>query len=212
MSQYIITPQLKECIANIDNIDPVVIELLTKPYISKGNLINIYKAYQPTTNLLQLLSKTSLYIPNKNPVEENIIKTPEFIKSMELLRLKAKEEEYQRLVNPSPEYSTLYEQDLSNKEYISPARAHKELKSQLTTIVNIFVSVASVVYAIWYWTKSSWNLPDSYRVLLCIFFGLLILVAEVVVYMGYLNKIEEARIRERKKPEVKKIIKSVKLA
>ena len=63
----------------------------------------------------------------------------------------------------------------------------------------------SVAYAIWYWTETSWGLPLSYRVLLSVFFGILVLVAEVVVYMGYLNKIEDARTRERKKKEVKKL-------
>lgn len=60
-------------------------------------------------------------------------------------------------------------------------------------------------------TASSWRLRDSYRVLLTVFFGLLVLVAEVVVYMGYLNKIEEARQKEYKKTEVKKVIKSYNL-
>ena len=35
---------------------------------------------------------------------------------------------------------------------------------------------------------------------------MVVLVAEVVVYMGYLNRIEEAKIRERKKKEVKKVV------
>ena len=43
------------------------------------------------------------------------------------------------------------------------------------------------------------------------FFGLLVLVAEVVVYMGYINKIEDARDKERKKKEVKKVVRSINL-
>ena len=62
-----------------------------------------------------------------------------------------------------------------------------------------FISVGSVSYAIWYWTETSWGLPVSYRALLSVFFGLLVLVAEVVVYMGYINKIEDARDKERKR-------------
>lgn len=73
---------------------------------------------------------------------------------------------------------------------------------------NIFVSVASVVYAIWYWTDSSWGIRDSYRILICLFFGILILVAEVVVYLGYLRRVEEAKVKERNKKEVKKVIRS----
>lgn len=128
---------------------------------------------------------------------------------MEKLRLQEKENEYQRLVNPAPQYSTLYENSAAPD--ITPAMASKELKNQITTIVNILISVASVAYAIWYWTESSWKLPDSYRILLCLFFALLVLVAEVVVYLGYLNKIEEARKTERSKKEVKKVIRTVEL-
>lgn len=123
---------------------------------------------------------------------------------MEKLRLKAKEEEYQRLIRPSEQFTTLY--DNHDQETLTPAAASKELKNQVTTIVNVLISVGSVVYAVWYWTDSSMKMKDSWRVLLCLFSGVLVLVAEVVVYMGYLNRIEEAKIRERKKKEVKKVV------
>lgn len=157
--------------------------------------------------MLELIKTTKLVIPNKNIMNVAIPKSKQFLKSMEVLRLRAKEEEYQRLVRPSP-HQTLYEEKF-DAEHLSPAQAAKEVKSHITTIFNILISVASVVYAIWYWTSTSWAIRDSYRVLLCLFFGLLVLIAEVVVYMGYLNKIEDAKIRERNKKEVKKVIRTV---
>lgn len=128
---------------------------------------------------------------------------------MELLRLKAQEEEYQKLVDSSPDVGPLLYEQSRLEKHLTPAQMHKEVKSQITTIFNIAISVGSVVYAIWYWTESSMRLKDSYRVLMCIFFGLLVLVAEVVVYLGYLNKIEVARAKESQQKEVKKFIKSV---
>lgn len=129
---------------------------------------------------------------------------------MEKLRLQAREDDYQRLVQKSQrDPFKLYEQKVDDDW--NPARAHKEVRSHITTIFNIFISVVSVVYAVWYWTSSSVRMKDSYRVLLCLFAGILILVAEVVVYLGYLNKIEDARVRERSKKEVKKVIQTIKL-
>ncbi|KAK6455460.1 endoplasmic reticulum-based factor for assembly of V-ATPase-domain-containing protein [Scheffersomyces xylosifermentans] len=208
MTQYKITPQLESILKastlNQDTKDRV----LAKKYISHTDLINFYKIHKPTATFIDLVKLTSMHIPNKNEKLEDYPKSKHFIKSMEKLRLQEKEKEYRRLVNPNPEYSTLYEESYEDVP-ITPAQAHKELKAQMTTIVNILISVASVVYAIWYWTASSWGLQDSYRILLCIFFGLLVLVAEVVVYMGYLNKVEQARITERKKKEVKKVVRQL---
>ncbi|EAZ63142.2 vacuolar H+-ATPase assembly protein [Scheffersomyces stipitis CBS 6054] len=209
MTRYTLTPKLEQLIAASSLSKEIKESVLSKTDISHVDLINFYKAFKPTDSLLELLKLTSLQIPNKNEKLSDKPKSREFVKSMEKLRLQEKENEYQRLVNPAPQYSTLYENSAAPD--ITPAMASKELKNQITTIVNILISVASVAYAIWYWTESSWKLPDSYRILLCLFFALLVLVAEVVVYLGYLNKIEEARKTERSKKEVKKVIRTVEL-
>ncbi|SGZ54950.1 CIC11C00000000890 [Sungouiella intermedia] len=208
MLNFDVTPELKALISGSELSEQEKHELLKEKTVSHGNLKNFYMRCKPTLSLLKLLNTTKINVPNKNQKNSDIPKTEEFLKSMELLRLKANEEEYRNLVKPKQEYTTLYEVDDDN---FSPSQAHKETKSHITTIFNIFISVASVVYAIWYWTDSSWKIKDSYRVLLCLFFGLLILVAEVVVYMSYLNKIDEAKIKERNKKEVKKVIRTVNL-
>lgn len=207
MTLFELTNRLKKTIAE-SLLDPSAKKkLILLEYISHRELINFYQACHPTPSLLSLIRQTKLHIPLYETYKQP--KTKEFLQMMERLRLEEQESEYKKLINPAPEHTTLY--DTTNQEYVSPAQAHKELKNQLTTIVNVFISVGSVSYAVWYWTASSWGLRDSYRVLLTVFFGLLVLVAEVVVYMGYLNKIEEARQKEYKKTEVKKVIKSYNL-
>ncbi|KAG7194052.1 Vacuolar ATPase assembly integral membrane protein [Scheffersomyces spartinae] len=205
MLKYELTSKLRDLIKelglNPDQIDNV----LSKEYITQENLVRFYRARRPTKSLLQLISLTKLVVDKNEPEKQP--KSKEFLKSIELLRLKAKEAEYQALVNPAPQFKTLYE--TNSKDKSTAAQAVKETKSHVTTIFNVLVSVASVVYAIWYWTDSSWKLSNAYRVLLCLFFGMLVLVAEVVVYLGYLNKIEEARIKERSKKEIKKVIKTL---
>lgn len=205
MTHFVLTPQLTSFIKESSLSKNEKKTLLTSDTISQLNLERFYTRCKPTLSLLELIRSTKLSIENKNTPNEESPKTDDFLESMELLKLKAKEEEYRQLVKPKQEYTTLYEN--ADEEY-NPAQAHKETKSHITTIFNILISVLSVVYAIWYWTDTSWKIKDSYRVLLCVFFGLLILVAEVVVYLSYLNKIEEAKIKERKKKEVKTVIKS----
>lgn len=204
MTQFKITESLKKKLIGIpkDELDSIK----DNEYIDHKQLIEIYKKYKPTNSLLELVKTSKMHIPNKNIVESKP-KSKEFIQLMERLRREQKEKEYKKLVSPKQQFETLY--DNSNEEIITPSQMNKELKSNLTTIVNILISVGSVVYAIWYWTESSWGLPNSYRVLLCLFFGILVLVAEVVVYMGYINKIEDARTKEQNKKEVKKVIKTL---
>ncbi|EGW32529.1 uncharacterized protein SPAPADRAFT_61593 [Spathaspora passalidarum NRRL Y-27907] len=213
MTRYQTTPAFKELIESASNIPSSLKSRLlhSDSLVTHTDLIEFYKTCKPTDTLLDLIKLTKLDIPNKN-ISPNKPKTKEYLALMERLRLEEKEREYKRLITPSPEYETLYDNTLmGDEEQMSVAQMHKELKHQLTTIVNILISVGSVAYAIWYWTESSWGLPVSYRLLLSIFFGLLVLIAEVVVYMGYLNKIEDARVRERKKKEVKKVIRTVDL-
>lgn len=205
MIKYALTPELQNLIKELDLKPDQIENVLSKDYITQDNLIRFYKAHRPTKTILQMMSLTKLVVDKNQHSEQP--KSKEFLKSMETLRLKAKEDEYQALVNPAPQYKTLYE--VSTKEQASAAQTIKETKSHLTTIFNVLISVASVVYAIWYWTDTSWKLSNAYRVLLCLFFGILVLVAEVVVYMGYLNKIEDARVKERNKKEVKKVVKTL---
>lgn len=207
MVYYELTPQLRRLILE-SNLTPDEKTVLTSMNtISSANIINFYNRFHLTDSLLELMRMTKMVLENKNVEKNPKPKTKEFIVEMEHLRLVEKELEYQRLVKPKPVIGALYEVKF-NEETYDPARAHREVKSHITTMFNILISVMSVVYAIWHWTGTSWNLHDSYRVLLCLFFGILILVAEVVVYVTYLSKIEAARVAERQKKEVKRVIKS----
>lgn len=202
MVRFELTLELKQKITSSALDQATKQRLLLKNYIHHDDLKTFYLKFKPTSSYIDLLRLTKLYI--KKTVPAPIPKTEEFLNSMKMLKLKQNEDEYQRLINPSQDFQTLYEPAPS----LSISKQTKELKSHITTIFNIIISVASVVYAIWYWTNSSWGLKDSYRVLLCLFFGILTLTAEVVVYLGYLNKIEQARIKERSKKEVKTVIRS----
>lgn len=207
MVEYEITAALRQKVLESGLEKKLAKELLSKDTISHTNLTIFYRTYKPTSTLLELIRLTKMRCTTVQ--EQPKQKTEAFVREMERLRLRAKEEEYQKLVNPAPSMATLYEARFDDEKALAPAQAAKELRSHVTTIFNVILSVGSVVYAVWYWTNSSWKLPDSQRVLLCLFFGILVLVAEVVVYLAYLNKIEEARVAERKKREVKKVVKRI---
>lgn len=191
MTKYHITPFLESHLSQILHSETIK----SRGWITTNDLIYISQHYKLPLN--KLIKGLSPYFEPPVPKRQY---TPEFQSQLNKLQKKLDEEEYQELINRGK-----YKLD---EDYISPSEFAKEVKSQITTIVNILVSVLSVVYAIWYWTDN-YQFNQAYRVLLCLFFGILILVAEVVVFNSYIRKIDEAKIKERKKKEVKKIIDTV---
>ncbi|CAD6633034.1 XXYS1_4_G0006430.mRNA.1.CDS.1 [Saccharomyces cerevisiae] len=130
----------------------------------------------------------------------------DFKKNLEFLKYQEQELEYQSMVKRSKSVFSLQEED-----EFTPSQINKQIKEQVTTVFNVLVSVISVVVAIWYWTGSSTNFPVHVRLLLCLFFGILVLVADVVVYNSYLKKLEEAKVKEKTKVEKKKVLSKITL-
>ncbi|CAI4963709.1 ANL_collapsed_G0032610.mRNA.1.CDS.1 [Saccharomyces cerevisiae] len=130
----------------------------------------------------------------------------DFKKNLEFLKYQEQELEYQSMVKRSKSVFSLQEED-----ELTPSQINKQIKEQVTTVFNVLVSVISVVVAIWYWTGSSTNFPIHVRLLLCLFFGILVLVADVVVYNSHLKKLEEAKVKEKTKVEKKKVLSKITL-
>lgn len=208
MVYFEVTDSLRHIISSSPIDESLKEELIRTSYISHENLLQFYLYNQPTKLFLELIRQCKLYVREYIPEEctRRKPKSKEYIEYMNKLRMEEQANEFDRLVNKRSEFQTLY--DHMSKDSLTPLQEHKQVKSQITTIFNIFISVASVTYAIWYWSNSSMRLNDAYRVLLCLFFGLIVLIAEVFVYMSYLNKVEEAKIKERSKKEIKKVVKS----
>lgn len=148
--------------------------------------------------LRDLVRGSEVYIPPK-PIPPP--KSKKFLEQMEQLRKKAQEDEYKALLGKDVD---LYHGDY---EHMTPGQEVKVVREQLSTIINILISVASVAWALWFWTGSS-GYSDAARTLICVLGGLLVLVADVVVYLGYQNKIETAKEVEQKKVEKKVVISS----
>ncbi|CEP60950.1 Vph2p LALA0_S02e03356g [Lachancea lanzarotensis] len=123
-----------------------------------------------------------------------------FKNHLDRLRHELDEKEYQEMVRRDGLTAS------HDEENLTPAQMNKQVKEQITTVFNILLSVVSVVFAAWYWSGSSSGMQPQNRIFLCLFSGILVLVAEVVVYNSYLQKIDDARTKERSKREVKKIV------
>ncbi|ODV93013.1 hypothetical protein PACTADRAFT_87265 [Pachysolen tannophilus NRRL Y-2460] len=204
MTRIILTDRILKEVRASKVIDEATKEVISKrKWISHNDLIQLCRSSESSIGLIQLLENAD--VKRKKFEEVEVPKSAEFLKNQEILKIRQQEYEYQQLIKSSTNSLSMYDNDFTNK----PSQMAKELKHQLTTIVNILISVVSVMYAIWYWTGSSTYMDDGARILMSLFFGLLVLVAEVVVFNGYLLKLDDAKEKERKKKEVKKVVETV---
>lgn len=141
--------------------------------------------------LSDLLRGTEAYVgpgPAAKP------KTQEYVLLMQKLRNAEEERKYKSLLGDSKSsFHTLNLKSVSD-----------EINDQLTTIFNVLVSVGAVGWAFWYWC-SNWSLGG--RTLTSLFAAGLAGVAEVVVYSGYLRRVEGAKRRSIKQAESQRVIK-----
>lgn len=82
---------------------------------------------------------------------------------------------------------------------------YSDVSRQLALIINILVSIVACSCAIWM-ASSHWS--TARRLGLSLAGSGLVGVAEVVVYAGYLGKVQAARERSRKRKETKSITKT----
>ncbi|KAK9367245.1 endoplasmic reticulum-based factor for assembly of V-ATPase-domain-containing protein [Lipomyces kononenkoae] len=142
----------------------------------------------------KLLTGTQIYIPPKPEKKTD----PEYEARMKRLRARLQEQEYQEMIASAvPELSSSFLEPFEKKEF----------KQQISVIINVMFSVVSVGFAVWTWGGS--GLGTGQRLLLSMFAALVVLVAEVTLYLGYLQRIDDARKNEKRTKEVKEVIRSV---
>ncbi|QLG72606.1 hypothetical protein HG535_0D03140 [Zygotorulaspora mrakii] len=180
---------------------------LKKESIPMDALLDYYNNFWKTDiSLKQLMMPLNFHFaPRYTP---GLKYTPEFKEHLEKLRVQQQEIDYQNLIRKKDLNSQLTATNNAEEE-ITFATLNKAIREQVTTVFNVLVSVASVVVAVWYWTGSSTEFALHYRVIACLFFGVLVLIADVVVYNSYLNKVKDAKTRERNKKETKRIVKKI---
>lgn len=134
-----------------------------------------------------------------------------------MARLRREEEAraYERMINPPPPQET-FSQRFPNSTYtafdhIRPGDteedeiSYAEVHRQIILIINVLVSIVACSVFLWVAARH-WSTPK--RLGLSMSGSGIIAVAEVVIYSGYVRRAKNARLKEKKKPEVKEIIES----
>ncbi|KFY33024.1 hypothetical protein V495_08507 [Pseudogymnoascus sp. VKM F-4514 (FW-929)] len=160
-----------------------------------------------------LLRGSHVYIP---PPPPKPTQTPEYKALMARLRRDAEEREYVRLTKAATASET-YSKNLpatspafafaSTEAYIEASPdddiTYDDVNRQLTLILNVVVSIVACSAALWMVSKW-WSTPA--RLALSFAGSLLVAVAEVVVYFGYIRKVKESVKEEKAVKEVKELV------
>lgn len=131
----------------------------------------------------------SRFRPSLRPRVLTSLQTPEYKVLMARLRAEAEEREYSALIDKP---------HLSSNEQDEDEYTYNDLKSHLSIIVNVLLSVLATSAAVWK-VASGWDVPE--RLALAFTSSLVVCVAEVVVFGGYLRRIDESRQAEKKRDQ-----------
>ena len=137
---------------------------------------------------------------------------------MKRLRAEEEQRQYERMTNPPPLKETFKQSFPSAQHSLGPATSigqsinaqdeadevtYADVDRQLTLIINVLVSIIACGVAIWFAARR-WDVPQ--RLALSMSGSVLVAVAEVAIYMGYINRIKDAKGKEKKKVERKEIV------
>jgi hypothetical protein len=139
-----------------------------------------------------------------------------------MARLRREEEarSYERMINPPPPMETFAQhfpsasaahafsssyQNISTLNPDDDDLTYAEVDRQMTLILNVLISIVACAAAIWVAARW-WDTPA--RLALSMSGSILVGVAEVVVYSGYIRRVSEAKGKEKNVKEVKEIMKT----
>ncbi|KAF2267386.1 hypothetical protein CC78DRAFT_76312 [Lojkania enalia] len=169
-----------------------------------------------------LLKGSDIYITPPPPKKEPLVvyadqpQTPEYKALMERLRREEEARAYERMLHPVPAIQTFAQR------FPTTPHAHfnsigggvveedddvnyNEVHRQIILIINVLITIIACSAFIWVAARH-WSIPR--RLGLSMSGSGAIAVAEVVIYRGYVRRVKEAKLKERKKPEIKKIVES----
>lgn len=166
--------------------------------------------HDPPTTLAALLLNTTVHIPPPPPKQPQ---TPEYHALMARLRAAEEARSYERMLNAPPTRET-FQQRFPHSHV--PKRfslgedevddvTYEEVHRQIILIINVLISIVCVAVFVWVAARH-WGVGK--RLGLAMGSAVAVGVAEVVVYSGYVRKVQEAKLAEKKKPEIKEIVAS----
>lgn len=170
---------------------------------------------EPTPITLDFLLRGSkIYIAPPPPKPE-----PSAAYKALMARLRVEEEarEYERMINP-PLKAETFAQRFPNPHFTGAPLSiggnsnieeddvsYEEVHRQIVLIINVLVSIIACAVFIWVAARH-WSVPK--RLGLSMGGSGAVAIAEVAVYSGYVRRVQEAKRKEKKKPEIKEIVQS----
>jgi hypothetical protein len=135
-----------------------------------------------------------------------------------MARLRKEEEArtYERMLNPLPPSEALTSRyPAASYGHLFPPTAaeqaeeeemtYADINRQMALIANVLVSIIACSVAIW---KVAWHWNTPQRLALSMAGSIIVAVAEVAIYAGYIGRVSEAKAKERKKVEKKTVAES----
>ncbi|CAD6443104.1 a3ed1b55-7719-480b-8297-f2176f8e3d39 [Sclerotinia trifoliorum] len=187
--------------------------------ISHGQIIDLWrdiKKQNISSLTLELLLRGSrVYVPPPVPKAEP---TSEYKALMARLRREEEARTYERMINPPPPMETFAQIFPSasaahafSANFSEPGNSedddvtYADIDRQIAVIFNVIVSIVACAFGLWMAARW-WSTPA--RLALSMSGSLLVGIAEVVVYMGYIRRVGEAKGQAKKLLEVKEVMKT----
>ncbi|KAJ5551127.1 hypothetical protein N7461_005825 [Penicillium sp. DV-2018c] len=153
------------------------------------------------TVLSSLLRGTKVYVP---PPPKKPEPTPEYLASKARLLAAIEQESYNRLLNPN------YQPNIHDPYASQASGGLEEDTLTISLVTSIFISVLvsgfSVYAALTRFPAPAMMASEAVKVLLGLFAGVGVAVAESFLYWSYRGKVERARVKERRLRERKVVI------
>lgn len=196
--------------------DPPLLEPKVGNPISHGQVVAISKGScdrvlsqqgsGQSWTLDELLRGSEVYTPPTEPKPEH---TSEYKALMARLRREEEARQYERMTSAesdagknTPGFNTRVKPSTIRSRDEDDEMTFADVNRQITLIINVLVSIVTCGIAIWL-AASHWSAPK--RLALSMGGSIVVAVAEVVIYAGYIQRLMDAKSKEKGKKEKKYI-------
>ncbi|KAK5995454.1 hypothetical protein PT974_03861 [Cladobotryum mycophilum] len=201
--------------------EPSLSEPVVGKPISHSQIVDLWKSLDASDtsstsySLEKLLQGSRVFIPPPPPKPEP---SEEYKALMARLRREEDNRSYERMINPPPVYET-FQSHFPNAaqafaEVNRPSNAAdigdddvtvNEIHRQVMLIINFLVSIVGVAATLWI-VGRWWSLPS--RLFLTMGGSIVVAIAEVAVYSGYMWRLDQAKQRQSAVKEIKQVVKT----
>ncbi|KAG6012813.1 hypothetical protein E4U43_007632 [Claviceps pusilla] len=187
--------------------------------ISHGQILDLWKTlntdhdHQASPSLELLLRGSRVYSPPPPPKPEP---SEEYKALMARLRHEEAQRAYDRMVNPPSKVESFHDRFPTTAQAYSqvnrPVHAAdlgdddvtlQDVHRQVMLIINFMVSTLGVAGTLWV-TSKWWSVPA--RIFLTMGGSIVVAIAEVAVYSGYMWRMEQGKQKQRATKEVKEVV------